>query len=83
MKNFLNLIGVWEAIENGFTPEYDKTTNIITTESKLTKRVNDTAMNVIMGFVHESIALVFCNATNAKEMWDALVNKYEGNDQIK
>ena len=44
--------------------------------------INDTAMNAIMSLVHESIAIVFCNATNAKEMWDALVNKYE-DDQIK
>ena len=40
-------------------------------------------MNAIMGNVHESISIVFSNAKNAKEMWDALVHKYKGNDQIK
>ena len=31
MVSFLILIDVWEVVENAFTPEYDKTTNIITT----------------------------------------------------
>lgn len=39
-------------------------------------------MNTIMGAVYESISVVFSNAINAIEMLDALVNKYESNDQI-
>ena len=31
MTNYMKLIEVWEAVENGFTPVYNSTTNIITT----------------------------------------------------
>ena len=68
MTNYMKLIEVWKTVENGFTLVYNTTTNIITTESKLTKKVDDIAMNAIMGAVHESIWIVFSNAKNAKEM---------------
>ena len=83
MTNYMKLIEVWEAVENGFTPTYNKDTKIITTESKLAKKVDDLAMNAIMDVVHESIWIVFSNAKNAKEMQESLITKYEGNDQIK
>lgn len=31
MINYLNLINIWEAVEKPLTPEYNETTNILTT----------------------------------------------------
>lgn len=45
--------------------------------------MDDYVINVKLGSISESVALVFANATNAKEMWEALINKFKGNAQIK
>ena len=83
MINYFNLIDVWETIQKGYTPKMNTSTNKLSLDSKLEKMVDDYAINVILGSISESIALVFTNATNAKEMWEALINKFKGNAQIK
>ena len=52
MTNYMKLIEVWEAVENGFTPTYNKDTKIITTESKLAKKVDDLAMNAWVRYMN-------------------------------
>ena len=81
--NYLSLIDVWEIIENGYIPKYNEGTKALTTESKLEKASNDSAVNAILNSVSENVALIFKNSFTAKEMWDALIERYEGNTQIK
>ena len=91
MINYLNILEIWDVVENGYTPTYttivatESTSNIIieTIDSKTTKKENDLAVNAIFNLVHESVFSLFGSTTSAKEMWDALVNRYEGNTQIK
>ena len=45
--------------------------------------MNDCAINAILNSVSEQIALIFDNMSSAKEIWKTLLNRYEGNAQIK
>ena len=83
MINYLNILDVWDVVESGYSPKYNETTNKLTTESVMTKRDNDNAVNAILNSVSEPIALIFGDMTCAKDMWQALLNKYEGTTQIK
>ena len=91
MINYLNILEIWDVVAYGYTPTYTtivatETTNEITfetPESKTSKKDNDLAVNAIFNLVHESVSSLFGSTTSAKEMWDALVNRYEGNTQIK
>ena len=83
MVNFLNLIDVWDIIEKGYSPKYNAGTKVLTTESKLEKTKNESAINVILNFINEQIAIDFEDSSNARDMWLALLNRYEGNTQIK
>jgi gag-polypeptide of LTR copia-type len=47
------------------------------------KCLNDCAVNTILNSVCEPIALVFSNMTSARNMWLALLSRFEGNTQIK
>ena len=86
MINYLNILELWDVVNKGYTPIFTTTTTDIkieTPESKQTKKDNDLAINAIINLVSESVALIFGSSLTAKEMWDALVNRYEGNTQIK
>ena len=91
MINYLNILEIWDVVENGYTPTYttivatESTSDITfeTPDSKATKKENDIAVNVIYNLVHESVASLFGSIISAKKMWDALVNRYEGNTKIK
>ena len=91
MVNYLNILEVWDIVEKGFVPTYVEgenklPTNRLTTESKLEKRENDNAVNAIYYSVSESVRNVLSMSKymdSAHNMWNALVNHYEGNAQIK
>jgi len=83
MINYLNILELWDVVNKGYTPIFTTDTKIETLESKQTKKDNDLAINAIINLVSESVALIFGSSSTAKEMWDALVNRYEGNTQIK
>jgi len=83
MINYLNILELWDVVNKGYTPIFTTDTKIETPESKQTKKDNDLAINAIINLVSESVALIFGSSSTAKEMWDALVNRYEGNTQIK
>jgi gag-polypeptide of LTR copia-type len=82
MINYLNILNVWSIVEYGYEPKYSTTTHL-TTESQIDKGLNDCALNVILNSVSEPITLVFDNMTSARDMWLALLNRFEGNTQIK
>ena len=90
MINYLNILEIWYVVDKGYTPKFipiptDSATDVKveTPESKQTKKDNDFATNAIFNLVSESVASIFGSFSTAKEMWDALVNRYEGNTQIK
>ena len=83
MINYFNILEVWDIVEKGYEPKYDKTTNQLTIESKLAVEDNLFAENAILNLVGDSVEIEFDNMTNAHDMWKALINRYEGNDQIK
>ena len=90
MINYLNILEIWDVVDKGYTPKFSTITTdstndvkVETVESKQLKKDNDLAVNVIYNLVHESVSSLFGCASSAKEMWDTLVNRYEGNTQIK
>ena len=54
----------------------------MTTESKLEKTKNESAINVILNFINEQIAIDFEDSSNARDMWLALLNRYEEQDHF-
>jgi gag-polypeptide of LTR copia-type len=44
---------------------------------------NDYAVNVILNSVSETIAILFSTNEITSEMWDTLLNRFEGNSQMK
>jgi hypothetical protein len=83
MINYLNILDVWSIVEYGYEPKFNPTTLCLITESQIEKGHNDCAINIILNSVSEPIALVFGNMTSARNMWLALLNRFEGNTQIK
>jgi gag-polypeptide of LTR copia-type len=55
----------------------------LTTKSQIDKDLNDYAVNIVLNSVNEPISLVFDNMTSARDMWLALLNRFEDNTQIK
>lgn len=51
--------------------------------SKLLKKDNDSAVNVLLSAFSEDVAVIFGKSTIAKEMRDVLINMYKCNTQIK
>ena len=82
MVNFLKLIDVWDIIEKWYSPKYNTGTKVLTTESKLEKTKNESAINVILNFISEQIAIDFEDSSNARDMWLALLNRYEEQDHF-
>lgn len=85
MINYLNILEVWPVVVSGYTPKYSTTeeNKDETYDSKCNKKHNNLAINAIFNAVSESVALIFGDTTSAKDMWNALINRYEGNTQIK
>jgi hypothetical protein len=56
---------------------------VLTFNSMNNKRDNDNTVNAILNFVNVSVAVFFGNMTNTHDMWEALVQRYKENVQIK
>jgi hypothetical protein len=74
---------MWSIVEHGYEPKYNTTIHSLTTESQKDKYLNDCVVNAILNSVSEIIALIFDNMTSARDMLLALLNRFEGNTQIK
>jgi gag-polypeptide of LTR copia-type len=83
MINYLNILDVWSIVKHDYEPKFNTTTVCLTTESQIDKSLNDYAVNAILNSVSETITLVFYNITSARDMWLVLLNRFEGNTQIK
>jgi hypothetical protein len=83
MINYINILDVWSIVEHEYEPKYNTITHSLTIESQIDKGLNDCAVNDILNSVSEPIAQIFGNMTSAKDMWLTLLNRFEGNTQIK
>jgi hypothetical protein len=68
MMNYLNILDIWDIVENDYVPKFDATTKVMTNESMLAKRDNDNAVNSILNSVSELVVVLFDNMITANEM---------------
>jgi gag-polypeptide of LTR copia-type len=55
----------------------------LTQKAKELKSQNYYAVNVILNSVSEKITILFSTTEIASEMWETLLNRFEGNSQMK
>jgi gag-polypeptide of LTR copia-type len=55
----------------------------MTQKAKKLKSQNNYAVNVILNSISEKIAILFGTTEIASEMWETLLNRFEGNTQMK
>jgi gag-polypeptide of LTR copia-type len=55
----------------------------LTQKTKELKSQNNYAINVILNSVNERIAILFGTTEITSEMWETLLNRFEGNSQMK
>jgi hypothetical protein len=55
----------------------------LTQKAKELKSQNDYAFNVILNSVSEIITILFGTTEIASEIWETLLNRFEGNSQMK
>jgi gag-polypeptide of LTR copia-type len=83
MVNYLNILGLWDVVQHGYVPHYDPSNLTMTQKAKELKSQNDYAVNVILNSVSEKIAILFGTTEITSEMWETLLNRFEGNTQLK
>jgi hypothetical protein len=83
MVNYLNILGFWDVVQHGFVPHYHPNNLTMTQKAKELKSQNDYAVNVILNSVSEKITILFGTTEIASEMWEILLNRFEGNTQMK
>ena len=72
-------VDVWDAVETSYV-------NLVVTASiddKLEFSFNAMEMNAIMSGLAEAEFVKVMHLDSAKEMWDNIVNSYEGNEKVK
>jgi gag-polypeptide of LTR copia-type len=83
MVNYLNILDLWDVVQHGYVPHYDPSNLILTQKAKELKSQNDYTVNVILNSVSEKIVILFDTTEITSEMWEALLNRFEGNTQMK
>jgi gag-polypeptide of LTR copia-type len=83
MVNYLNILDIWDVFQHSYIPHYDSSNLTMTQKAKKLKSQNDYADNVILNSISEKIAILFGTTEIASEMWETLLNRFEGNTQMK
>jgi hypothetical protein len=81
MVNYLNILDFWDAVQYSYVLQPSNLT--LTQKVNELKSQNDYAINVILNSVSERIAILFGTTEIASEIWETLLNKFEGNSQMK
>jgi gag-polypeptide of LTR copia-type len=81
--NYLNILNFWDVFQYGYIPHYDPSNLILTQKVKELKSQNDYAVNVILNSVSEKITILFGTTEIACEIWETILNRFEGNTQMK
>jgi hypothetical protein len=81
MKTYLMALGadVWDVVETGYT----KPVVLASKDDKLEFSFNAKGMNAILNGLAEAEFVKVMHLNTAKEMWDKLINSYEGNEKVK
>ena len=81
MRTFIMSLGadVWEIVETG----YKKPSLVESKDEKSAFTFNAKAMNAILSGLAESEFVKVMHLETTKDMWDKLVNSYEGNEKVK
>jgi gag-polypeptide of LTR copia-type len=83
MVNYLNILDLWDVVQHGYISHYNPRNLILTQKAKELKFQNDYAVNVILNSISEKITILFGTIEIASEMWETLLNRFEGNTQMK
>ena len=70
---------VWDVVETG----YVKPIVLASRDDKLEFSFNAKAMNAILSGLAEAKFVKVMHIDSMKEIWDKLVNNYEGNEKVK
>ena len=70
---------VWDVVETGYT----KPVVLANKDDKLDFSFNAKGMNAILNGLVEAEFVKVMHLNTAKEMWDKLINNYEGNEKVK
>jgi hypothetical protein len=81
MRTYLMALGddVWDVVETG----YINPIVLASKDDKLEFSFNSKGMNSILNGLAEAEFLKVMHLQTAKEMWDKLINSYEGNEKVK
>jgi hypothetical protein len=81
MRTYIMALGVdvWDVVETG----YVKPIVLANKDDKLEFSFNTKAMNAILSGLAEAEFVKVMHLGTAKEMWDKLINSYEGNEKVK
>jgi hypothetical protein len=81
MRTYLMALGadVWDVVETG----YINHVVIASKDVKLEFSFNSKGMNAILNGLAEADFVKVMHLQTAKEMWDKLINSYEGNEKVK
>jgi hypothetical protein len=81
MRTYLMALGVdvWDVVETG----YIKSVVLASKNDKLEFRFNAKGMNAILNGLAKVEFVKVMHLQTAKEMWDKLINNYEGNEKVK
>jgi hypothetical protein len=81
MRSYLMALGadVWDVVETG----YIKPVVLASKDDKLEFSFNAKGMNAILNGLAEAEFVKVMHLQTAKEMWDKLINSYEGNEKVK
>jgi hypothetical protein len=81
MRTYIMALGadVWDVVETG----YVNPIVLDNKDDKLEFSFNAKAMNVILSGLAEAEFVKVMHLGTAKEMWDKLINSYEGNEKVK
>jgi hypothetical protein len=81
MRTYIMALGadVWDVVDTG----YVKPVVLANKDDKLEFSFNAKAMNAILSGLAEAEFVKVMHLGTAKEMWDKLINSYEGNEKVK
>jgi gag-polypeptide of LTR copia-type len=83
MVNYLNILDLWDVVQHSYVPHYDSNNLTLTQKIKELKSQNDYVVKVILNSVSKIIAILFGTTEITSEMWETLLNRFEGNSQMK
>jgi hypothetical protein len=72
-------VDVWDVVYTGYVKPFV----LDNKDDKLEFSFNAKAMNVILSGLAEEEFVKVMHLETAKEMWDKLINSYEGNEKVK